>query len=70
MCNGLPAAAALARSAIAPCGPTFQDLLAFLELPSAAHRCGTDETGRDTFSRMLAGARITMTVVLAPAPSA
>jgi ABC-type dipeptide/oligopeptide/nickel transport system permease subunit len=57
---------ALAGSAIAPYDPTSQDLLALLERPSPAHWFGTDEIGRDIFSRILAGARITMTIALAP----
>jgi ABC-type dipeptide/oligopeptide/nickel transport system permease subunit len=57
---------ALAGPAIAPYDPTSQDLLALLERPSPAHWFGTDEIGRDIFSRILAGARITMTIALAP----
>jgi ABC-type dipeptide/oligopeptide/nickel transport system permease subunit len=57
---------ALAGSAVAPYDPTSQDLFALLERPSAAHWFGTDEIGRDIFSRILAGARITMTIALAP----
>ncbi|MFI5012430.1 MAG: ABC transporter permease [Hyphomicrobiales bacterium] len=57
---------AFGGSAIAPYDPTSQDLLALLERPSAAHWFGTDEIGRDIFSRILAGARITMTIALAP----
>lgn len=35
---------------------------AFLEAPGGAHWLGTDQTGRDVLSRMLAGTRVSMTV--------
>jgi peptide/nickel transport system permease protein len=47
---------------IAPRGPAAQDLPARLLGPSASHWMGTDELGRDVFSRVLYGARISMTV--------
>ena len=42
--------------------PNAQDLPARLASPSAAHWMGTDELGRDIFSRLLFGARVSMLV--------
>lgn len=39
-----------------------QDLATRLQPPSAAHFLGTDELGRDVFSRIVFGARITLTI--------
>ncbi len=47
---------------VAPYGPEKQSLRHRLEGPSAEHWLGTDATGRDTFSRLVFGARISMTV--------
>jgi peptide/nickel transport system permease protein len=47
---------------IAPASPTSIDLIHRLEGPSAAHWCGTDELGRDTLSRLLWGARLSLAV--------
>ncbi|MGE4325464.1 MAG: ABC transporter permease [Pseudodonghicola sp.] len=41
---------------IAPYDPTLQDYAAMLEPPSAAHLLGTDDLGRDVFSRLIHGA--------------
>ena len=41
-----------------------QDLTMRLQRPSAAHWFGTDELGRDIFSRLVFGARITLYVAL------
>ena len=41
---------------IAPYDPTLQDYNAMLEAPSAAHWLGTDDLGRDVFSRLIHGA--------------
>ncbi len=49
---------------IAPHNPAAQDLRARLARPSAAHWMGTDELGRDEFSRVLWGARVSMRVRL------
>ncbi|MBI4922421.1 MAG: ABC transporter permease [Devosia nanyangense] len=43
--------------------PLDQDLAGRLAAPSAAHWFGTDELGRDIFSRTLYGARVTLTIV-------
>jgi peptide/nickel transport system permease protein len=47
---------------IAPQDPAFIQLPARLALPSPAHFFGTDELGRDIFSRIIFGARISMLV--------
>ncbi len=58
-------AASLAAPLIAPQDPTAQDLAGRLAPPSAAHWLGTDELGRDLFSRVLYGGRITLGMVVA-----
>lgn len=45
--------------------PLEQDLANTLQAPSAAHWFGTDELGRDQFSRVVYGSRIAVTVGLA-----
>jgi peptide/nickel transport system permease protein len=47
---------------IAPQNPSDIDLPARLQPPSGAHWFGTDELGRDIFSRVIYGARISMLV--------
>jgi peptide/nickel transport system permease protein len=47
---------------IAPQDPAFIDLPTRLQTPSHAHWFGTDELGRDIFSRIVYGARISMVV--------
>jgi peptide/nickel transport system permease protein len=44
--------------------PMGQDLQARLQPPSATHWFGTDDLGRDIFSRILHGARITLYIAL------
>jgi len=45
---------------LAPYGESEQDLAASLAPPSAAHFLGADKMGRDLFSRLLYGGRVTM----------
>jgi len=47
---------------IAPYDPTLINVKAILMPPSLEHLCGTDTLGRDVFSRMLYGARISLAV--------
>ena len=47
---------------LAPRDPAFIELAARLQPPSAHHLLGTDELGRDMFSRLLYGARYAMLV--------
>ncbi len=49
---------------ILPYDPYEQDLSVSLQGPSAEHWCGTDEQGRDIFSRILVGTRISLSVGL------
>ncbi len=61
----LALAAALAP-VLAPYAPDAQDLRARLRPPSAEHWFGTDEFGRDVFSRVLFGARVSLLTGLVP----
>ncbi|MDH5639114.1 MAG: ABC transporter permease [Nitrospinota bacterium] len=47
---------------IAPCSPFDQDLFAGLAGPGADHLLGQDRLGRDIFTRIIYGARISLTV--------
>jgi peptide/nickel transport system permease protein len=47
---------------LAPHSPTDLDVMNRLEPPGATHLFGTDEAGRDNFSRVLYGARITVPI--------
>src|ERR1700685_4660988 len=47
---------------ISPQDPAHIDLPNRLQSPSAQHRCGTDELGRDILSRLIWGARISLFV--------
>jgi peptide/nickel transport system permease protein len=47
---------------LAPFDPARIDLPNRLGSPNSAHWCGTDELGRDTCSRLIYGARISMIV--------
>lgn len=49
---------------IAPFNPNAQDYSTILQPPSAAHWFGTDNLGRDQFSRVLFGARTSMEVTV------
>lgn len=62
--------AAIVAPAIAPYDPVVQDLTARLQAPSAQHWFGTDNFGRDIFSRVIYGGRYSLlagclTVVIA-----
>lgn len=52
--------AALLAPVIAPSAPNSQNLATALARPAGAHLFGTDELGRDVFSRVLYGARISI----------
>jgi len=54
--------AGVAAPWIAPYNPAAIDLVHRLQSPSAAHLAGTDELGRDTLSRLLWGARLSLAV--------
>ncbi|MCS7087450.1 MAG: ABC transporter permease [Thermoflexales bacterium] len=56
---------ALLAPLIAPYSPTAQRVTNRLKPPSAQHLFGTDELGRDIFSRVLHGARVSLPVALA-----
>lgn len=56
------AIAAIFGSAIAPHDPLKQDLYAIQAGPSTEHWFGTDELGRDLFSRVLTGSRTALLV--------
>jgi ABC-type dipeptide/oligopeptide/nickel transport system permease subunit len=53
---------AVAAPYIAPYNPYKGDFLATWETPSRLHWLGTDDLGRDVFSRLLYGARISISV--------
>jgi peptide/nickel transport system permease protein len=53
---------ALFGEAIAPADPFADDILNALQPPSADHWFGTDQLGRDVFSRVIVGARDILTV--------
>lgn len=56
-------AAALAP-AITPYGPADSNLVKTLQAPSRAHWMGTDQLGRDLFTRILYGARVSLAIGL------
>lgn len=49
---------------LAPYDYTAQDLMARLKPPNATHWFGTDDFGRDIFSRIIYGTRLTLEVVI------
>ncbi|MFT5706868.1 MAG: peptide/nickel transport system permease protein [Oceanospirillaceae bacterium] len=55
---------AVFASVIAPYDPIALDIMNRLQGPSAAHWLGTDQLGRDTFSRVLYGGQIALQVAL------
>lgn len=56
--------AAVLAPELAPFGPTEQDLFNRLQPPSMEHPMGTDQLGRDIFSRLLFGARISLRIAI------
>ena len=56
--------AAIFAPLIAPADPVAQDLPHRLQAPSGAHWMGTDELGRDIWSRVVYGTRITLEIVI------
>ena len=56
--------AALLAPVLAPQSPIEIDLVHLLERPSSAHWLGTDIQGRDIWSRLVYGARVSLTVGL------
>jgi peptide/nickel transport system permease protein len=56
---------AIFADALAPYGYNETSLLRALQRPSAAHWFGTDELGRDVYSRVVHGARVSIVVGLA-----
>lgn len=54
----------LAAPALAPFDPIEHNYAEKLQAPSARHLLGTDELGRDLFSRMLYGGRVSLSVGL------
>jgi peptide/nickel transport system permease protein len=61
---GLLGLAALLAPLIAPYDPNEVDFLRVSEPPSWSHPMGTDDAGRDVFSRSLYGLRLDLAVVL------
>jgi peptide/nickel transport system permease protein len=55
---------ALAAPLIAPYSPHEQSLSARLDPPTRDHIMGTDDLGRDTFSRLLYGARVSLFIAV------
>jgi peptide/nickel transport system permease protein len=62
VCIALFVGAAVLASVVAPYDPIAGSLADRLKPPSVAHIMGTDLQGRDEFSRILYGARISLTV--------
>jgi peptide/nickel transport system permease protein len=60
----LVVAAALFAPLLAPYDPLEQDVLDRLKPPTADHLLGTDYYGRDTLSRLLFGARVSLVISL------
>jgi peptide/nickel transport system permease protein len=56
---------AIAAPLLAPYSPHEQSLKDRLEAPSRAHIMGTDDLGRDTFSRLVYGARVSLFIATA-----
>src|SRR3954470_13671628 len=56
--------AAIFAERIAPYAPIDADLNLVIARPSAQHTFGTDDVGRDIFSRIIYGARVSLSVSL------
>lgn len=61
----LAAAAAVAGPMLTPYDPVAVDLAANYRPSSGAHWLGTDHLGRDTLSRLIAGARVSLGIAVA-----
>jgi peptide/nickel transport system permease protein len=61
---GVLALAAIFAPLIAPYGPNQIDVTSLLSSPSSQHLFGTDDTGRDVFSRTLYGLRLDLVLCL------
>jgi len=59
---GVLVAVAILAPALAPWDPNKPDMKRILESPSGKHWFGTDQIGRDVFSRLLYGSRISLAV--------
>ena len=55
---------AVFQSFIAPYNPIKLDLMERLKPPSIEHLFGTDDLGRDVFSRVVYGARVSLVITL------
>jgi peptide/nickel transport system permease protein len=64
MLVALVAITAVLASVIAPYGPVEADLTRSLQAPSREHWMGTDQLGRDLFTRILYGARVSLAIGL------
>jgi peptide/nickel transport system permease protein len=60
----LLAAVAVFAPVVAPYNPNHSDLLAIYQPPGNGHLLGTDEIGRDVFSRLIFGARTSLLAAL------
>ncbi len=60
--TGLIVLATILAPLLTSYGPTTQDLVSILQGPSAKHLLGTDQLGRDVWSRLLYGARVDLRV--------
>ena len=49
---------------VAPYDPDMQDYMAMMQKPSRAHLFGTDQFGRDIFSRVIVGTRYSLLIAL------
>ncbi|MGH2524724.1 MAG: ABC transporter permease [Anaerolineales bacterium] len=61
----LVVAVAVMAPLLAPYGPVEGDLSGSLQPPSRSHWLGTDQLGRDLFTRILYGARVSLAIGLA-----